>query len=55
VRNKYWPENDLNLSVKVRKLGEKSPVFMRGFYRDAQGDFRLLSEKTLQVRNQSHR
>jgi hypothetical protein len=46
VRNKYWPEHDLNLSEKVRKMGERAPVFMRGFYRDAQGDFRLLSEKT---------
>ncbi len=46
VREKSWSQNDLGLSPKLRKLGQKTPVYMRGFYRDAQGDFRLLSEKS---------
>ncbi len=38
-----WTAKDLAKSERLDDLGEKAPVLLRGFYRDANGDFRILS------------
>ncbi len=41
-----WTKNDLELSARIDHDNPQSRVLLRGFYRDAKGDFRLLSAKT---------
>jgi len=40
VRRGTWADEDIHNSVRLRRSVEEPPVFLRGFYRDAQGNFR---------------
>jgi len=39
-----WSDAQMDLSEKIREGGENAMVMMRGFYRDKNGDFRLMAE-----------
>ena len=45
---KGWTEKDLLQSARLVKLGGNAPVLARGFYRDANGDFRVLPGSSVQ-------
>ena len=40
VRRGSWTDEDIHNSLRLRRSGDEPPVFLRGFYRDAQGNFR---------------
>jgi hypothetical protein len=44
VKRNSWTVEDLNLSQRLRDAAEDTPVLIRGFFRDAQGRFRVLTE-----------
>ncbi|MEI7591206.1 MAG: hypothetical protein WCJ49_07870 [Deltaproteobacteria bacterium] len=44
VKRGTWTEDDLTSSVRLHAAQKKTPVFLRGFFRDASGQFRLLTE-----------
>ena len=39
-----WSDAQMDLSEKIRAAGQNAMVMMRGFYRDKNGDFRLINE-----------
>ncbi len=39
-----WKQEDANLSRRLSKVGDDAQVFLRGFYRDANGRFRMLTD-----------
>ena len=39
-----WSENDARRSKKINQMGDSAKVLLRGFYRDDQGVFRLITE-----------
>ena len=43
---KGWTENDLKETVRLKSLRGTKNVLQRGFYRDKNGDFKLLAAKT---------
>jgi hypothetical protein len=42
IKRGAWQADDLQLSARTRKLGDKAAIFVRGFFRDASGEFRPL-------------
>ena len=40
-----WTKEDLKIAKKAGKLGVNSHVILRGFYRDAKGDFQVITDK----------
>jgi len=42
VRSKDWTAADLDLTWRKHTAGQQAPILPRGFYRDKNGDFRLL-------------
>jgi len=44
VLSSAWREEEMDLSRRIAKMGENAKVFLRGFYRDAQGRFRMIFE-----------
>jgi hypothetical protein len=39
-----WSEKDARRSKKINRMGDSAKVLLRGFYRDDQGVFRLITE-----------
>ncbi len=39
-----WSEQEARRSKKINKLGDEAKVLLRGFYRDRDGVFRLITE-----------
>lgn len=46
VKRNTWSVEDLDLSRRLRDAAEETPVLIRGFFRDAQGRFRVISENS---------
>jgi hypothetical protein len=44
VKRGAWTQDDLDCSVRWNAAEKKVPVFLRGFFRDASGQFRLLTQ-----------
>ena len=42
-----WTDDQADLSAKLQDLGNSAKVLLRGFYRDKNGDFRLITDKTV--------
>ena len=40
VRHGTWTDGDIHNAVRLRRSGDEPSVFLRGFYRDARGNFR---------------
>lgn len=40
-----WTSDQLGMSEKINQLGDSAAVLLRGFYRDKNGDFRLITDK----------
>ena len=47
VRENAWSGGDLAHSSRLKALGGKASIFLRGFYRDASGQFRIGSPESL--------
>ncbi len=45
VRNQNWTDAELDLSEKITLSGTGAKVLLRGFYRDKNGDFRLVTSE----------
>jgi len=43
VKRNTWTEDDLDLTRRLKDAVEETPVLARGFFRDAQGRFRVLT------------
>lgn len=47
-----WSDDEMGMSERASGLGSAAMVLLRGFYRDKNGDFRLITDKSVQPAKQ---
>lgn len=47
LRPNAWSTAEMHESERIRQIGDNAPVLLRGFYRDENGEFRLITDKSV--------